>query len=188
MPVTKEPANAKKVRLCAEALGFECWNWEGVHVKPATFWASTGNGHNAGDVRVPEQEVSSWHLRARHPQLPTRLAFDAMWAGGFMGARVIDYIGKPVELRADYSYTATEAKSMGYTPLYAGALTDRRDREYNDGEMYLVHNYKIGTWAAFTLWFDDMIDLTKCKHPKISPKPKVKRTLLDDFDGSDWFG
>lgn len=186
-----EPANAKKVRLAAEALGFEVFTFEATVLKPAVLWASTADGHNEGDERSPEKVLDGWFLRARHKQVPDRLAFEAIWAGGFKGVRVVDIVGKPVELYVDYSYGAAELKAYGYTREYADKKTALRDLEYNTGEIFVKHKYRIGSWSEFTGWFDELIDLFKSPQAKISPKPrapKKEKSLLDDFDGGDWIG
>lgn len=186
-----EPANANKIRLAAEAMGFECFTGESKVVKPAVLWASTKDGHNVGDVRTPEKTINAWILNARHKQAPTTLAFQVIYAGGFYQARVIDPIGKPIELYVDYSYGVKEAQSYGYLKEYVEEVSARRDADYNDGEIWLKRNYAMETAGDLFRWIDELLDLFKSDHPKVSPKPREKkpeRTLMDDFKDKEWIG
>lgn len=185
-----EPANAKKVRLAAEACGFETFTFERNIVKPEVLYAATTDNYAEGDVRSPEKILDGWYLRARHLKAPDRLAFEAVWAGGFHGARVVDPVGLPKELRVDYSYGVKEAQGFGYSKEYVAETSARRDAEYNDGYTIVKHKYPIATWGGLTQWIDDLIDLLKVDYPKISAKPKApkkQKSLLDDF-GKDWEG
>lgn len=174
-----EHSSAKRVRLAAEALGFEVWSVEGdVYVKPATYYATTSDAHKEGDLKAAAKEFRRWRLRGRHKALPTELAFDASWADGFMGGRIIDPAGKEVELRANYFYGAGEVKNYGYTNEYAEKVGQERTYRYNDGDTMTVDRWEVKTFAEFTEWIDDLIDLLKVNYPKITTKraPSKKKT------------
>ncbi|QDK03304.1 hypothetical protein SEA_HUBBS_62 [Microbacterium phage Hubbs] len=180
--ITGEHSSAKKVRLAAEALGFEVWSVQGdVYVKPASYYATTSDAHKEGDLKTPEKEFKRWRLRARHLALPDELAFDASWADGFMGARIIDPAGKEVELHADYYYGAGQVKNFGYTTEYAEKVGQERTARYNDGETMTVTRWEVKTFAEFTAWIDDLIDLLKVDYPKISTKRKPAQKKTEEM-------
>ena len=177
-----EHSSAKRVRLAAEALGFEVWSVEGgIYTKPAVYYASTTDKYKEGDLRSPEKDFRRWRLRGRHKALPTQLAFDASWADGFMGGRIMDPAGKEIELRADYFYGAGEIKDYRYTNAYAEKVGQERNYLYNDGEAMVVDRWKVKTFGEFTEWIDDLIDLLKVDYPKITTKraPSKKKTEED---------
>lgn len=178
----REHPSAKKIRLAAEALGFEVWSVPGeVYHKPATLYVETKGNNVAGTVRYPAKDFDRWRIRGRHMALPTQLAFDASWADGFMGGRIMDPAGKEVELKADYSYTQKEADNYGYPPEHAEKVLQERTYRYNDGETMTVDRWKIYTFGEFTEWIDDLIDLLKVDYPKITTKraPSKKKTEED---------
>lgn len=178
----REHVSAKKVRLAAEALGFEVWSVPGEpYIKPATYYATTSDAHKEGDLKAPEKEFPRWRLRGRHLAIPDELAFDASWADGFMGGRIIDPAGKEVELRANYFYGAGQVKNFGYTNEYAEKVGQERDYRYNDGETTTLTRWKVETFAEFTEWIDDLLDLLKVNYPKITAKraPSKKKTEED---------
>lgn len=186
MSETKEPPNAKKAQLAAEALGFECFTFVANVHKDATLWvgdgvSAAGEAHKDGDVRYAEKDIDGWFLRGRHQALPTELAFELVYADGFHTARVIDPVGKEVELRVDYSYGKKEAENYGYLPEYAEKMLQERDYRYNDGETYNLTRWRMQTWGEFSKWIDDMIDVFKVDHKKISTvrKPKAAKTEED---------
>src|SRR5690349_4775854 len=77
----REHSSAKRVRLAAEACGFEVWSLPGAdYVKPATYYAATSDAHKEGDLKTPEKTFPRWVLRGRHKAVPDELAFDASWA------------------------------------------------------------------------------------------------------------
>lgn len=187
----KEPVNAKKIRLAAEAAGFETFTAESTVTKPAVLWASNGDGHNEGDVRTPEETLDAWVLRARHMAIPTELAFEVIYAGGFHSARVIDPTGREVELWANYEYNKSEKKSYGYTDEYAEKKLQERNYMYNDGETYTQTRWALATAGEMYAWLDGIMDALKVDHKRLTPKKREKkpeRTLLDDFNGQDWIG
>lgn len=174
----KEHTSAKKVRLAAEALGFEVWSVPGdVYVKPATYYASTTDSYKEGDLKTAEKEFARWRIRGRHKAIPDELAFDASWADGFMGGRIMDPGGKEMESRSGYYYGPGEIKAYGYTKEYAERVGQERTARYS-GETWTVDRWPIKTFAEFTQWIDDLIDLLKVDYPKISTKrkPSQKKT------------
>lgn len=192
----KEPANAKKARLAAEACGFECFTGESmVHVE-ATPWASDGVNskgvaHKKGEARFPAKDLEAWVLRGRHLAIPDELAFEVIWADGFHTARVIDPTGKEKELWVDYSYTAEDAKRYGYSPEYAEKMLQERNYAYNDGEVYRIPKWRMSTWGEFTEWIDGLIGALRVNYPTISAKkkePKPAPSLMDDFKKKEWIG
>lgn len=177
--IPREHTSAKKVRLAAEALGFEVWSLPGdPYIKPASYYATTTDAHKEGDLKAAEKEFARWRLRGRHRAIPDQLAFDASWADGFMGGRIIDPAGKEVELRADYFYGPGQVKNFGYTKEYAEKVGQERTYRYNDGETMIVTRWEVKTFAEFTEWIDDLIDLLKVDYPKITAKrkPSQKKT------------
>ncbi|AXC37920.1 hypothetical protein SEA_JACKO_62 [Microbacterium phage Jacko] len=176
-----EHASAKKVRLAAEALGFECWSVQGdVYVKPATYYATTTDAYKEGDLKTPEKEFKRWRLRGRHLALPNELAFDCSWADGFMGGKLIDPAGKAIELRANYYYSPGQVKNLGYTSEYAEKVGQERTFRYNDGEEMIVTRWRIETYGELTAWIDDLIDLLKVDYPKITTKRKPKPVKTEE--------
>ncbi|QAU07391.1 hypothetical protein SEA_ALLEB_59 [Microbacterium phage Alleb] len=178
----REHTSAKKVRLAAEALGFEVWSVPGEpYIKPATYYASTTDSYKEGDLKTPEKEFARWRLRGRHKALPDELAFDASWADGFMGGRIIDPAGKEVELRANYFYSPGQVKTFGYTNEHAEKVGQERNYLYNDGGTMNVTRWEVKTFAEFTEWIDDLIDLLRVDYPKITTKraPSKKKTEED---------
>lgn len=177
-----EHASAKKVRLAAEALGFEVWSQAGdIYHKPEVLYAETKGNNVAGTVRYPAKDFKRWRLRGRHKALPDQLAFDASWADGFMGGRIIDPAGKEFPPRTDYSYTADEAKTYGYTPEHAEKMFQERVYRYNNdgGDIDIRTRWKVATFGEFTLWIDDLIDLLRVDYPKITTKKKAAKTEED---------
>lgn len=177
----KIPANAKKARLAAEAIGFECFTENRMIHKPATLYATSGDGYSIGDVRYPAKDIDAHFLQGRHLALPASLAFQAIWGDKF-SARVVDESGgKPVELKADYYYGAKEADNYGYTREYAEKVAQERSARYNDGEQMFISRWRISTWGEFTLWIDGMIDALRVDHPHITTvrKPSKKKTEED---------
>ena len=173
-----EPSNVKKARLAAEALGMETYLGEGVFVKPAVLWASSKDGHNAGDVRTPEKEIPSWTLRARHPAYPDQMAFELVYAGGFQRCRMIDPVGKPVELYFDYTARTPE----GYDKDYWRPIAQGQNAEYNDGHMWVLNRYYMDGINDLFIWLDQMLAATGVEYKQlaIQRKPKKERTLMDD--------
>lgn len=177
----REHTSAKKVRLAAEALGFEVWSLPSeTYVKPATYYATTSDAHKEGDLKTPEKEFPRWMIRGRHKAIPDELAFDASWADGFMGGRVIDPAGKEVELRAEYFYGAGQVKNLGYTNEYAEKVGQERTARYNDGGTMTITRWRVTTFAEFTTWIDDLIDLLRVDYPKISTKRKTSQKKTEE--------
>ncbi|AWY05037.1 hypothetical protein SEA_PLATTE_58 [Microbacterium phage Platte] len=175
----REHTSAKKVRLAAEALGFEVWSVPGdPYIKPASYYASTTDNYKEGDLKTPEKEFARWRIRGRHQALPTTLAFDASWADGFMGGRIMDPGGKEIELRANYYYSPGQIKNYGYTKEYAEKVGQERTARYDDGGTMTVDRWEVKTFAEFTEWIDDLIDLLRVDYPKITTKraPSKKKT------------
>lgn len=169
----KEHTSAKKVRLAAEALGFEVWSVPGdVYVKPATYYASTTDSYKEGDLKTAEKEFSRWRIRGRHKAIPDELAFDASWADGFMGGRIIDPAGKEMVSKISYYYGPGQIKNFGYTKEYAEKVGQERTARYG-GDTWTVTRWKVDTFAELTEWIDDLIDLLKVDYPKITTKRKV---------------
>ena len=184
---SSEPATAKRIRLCAEAIGFECFAGEGTYVKPALYWAKTEKGHVGGDVRTPEKRTPAYVMNARHTKAPTKLAFQAWFAPGFVGARVIDPVGKPVELWTDFTYSPGEIKNLGYLPEYAARVADERDRKYNDGATVLVHRYALNSATDFYVWLDDLVQLFGVEYQKMASERKPRATDKQLIaGGADW--
>lgn len=183
-----EPPTAKRIRLCAEAIGFECFAGKGAYTTPEKLWSSTKAGHVQGDVRIPAKRVEAHVMRARHVKAPTRLAFEAWFAPGFVGARVIDPVGKPVELLANYTYSANDIKNYGYLTEHAERYARERDLKYNDGEQILLGRYPINTATEFYVWLDDLISLFKIDYKKMAPEKKVRATDVQLIEGGDWDG
>ena len=184
--VIKEPATCKKVRLAAEAMGFHVDASVRDYVKAATYYVGTTDEHGEGDVKTPEKPVQEHRLIAHRKDL--RLAFDATFAPGFESVRVLDPVGKPTELFADYSYGPKEAKSLGMLPEHAAAITARRDEEYNVGAEYLVHEWHMKTAGEFYMWLDDWLNLFAPDYKKLTPVKKPKATEGQLLEGMDWNG
>lgn len=174
----KEHTSAKKVRLAAEALGFEVWSVPGEpYIKAATYYASTTDNYSEGDLKTPEKEFARWRLRGRHKSIPKELAFDCSWADGFMGGRIMDPGGKEIFPTVSYHYGAGEIKNYGYTKEYAEKVGQERTARYANGS-WTVDRWPVKTFAELTSWIDDLIDLLKVDYKKISTvrKPSVKKT------------
>lgn len=174
----REHVSAKKVRLAAEALGFEVWSVPGeLYVKPATYYASTTDSHKEGDLKTAEKEFDRWRIRGRHKAIPDELAFDASWADGFMGGRIIDPAGKEVGTSINYYYGPGQIKNFGYTKEYAEKVGQERTARYS-AERWTVTRWKVATFSELTEWIDDLIDLLKVDYPKITAKrkPSQKKT------------
>lgn len=177
-----EHSSAKKVRLAAEALGFEVWSVPGeTYVKPAEYYANTTDRYKEGDLKTPEKEFARWRLRGRHKAVPDELAFDCSWANGFMGGRLIDPAGKEVELRANYEYGPSGLKAYGYTKEYAEKALQERNYRYNDGETMLLTRWRIDTFGELTAWIDGLIDALRVDYPHISTKRKAKPSTEEDI-------
>lgn len=177
-----EHSSAKKVRLAAEALGFEVWSVQGEdYHKPEVLYVETKGNNVAGTVRYKAKDFKRWRLRGRHLALPDGLAFDASWADGFMGGRIIDSGGKEIELRANYYYSPGQVDDFKYTAAHAEKVGQERDYLYNDGGTMTVDRWKIYTFTELTEWIDDLIDLLKVDYPKITTKrtPSKKKTEED---------
>lgn len=180
-PVAKGvPANMKKAMAAAEALGFECFTFDTVLVKPATYYATTTDAHAAGSLKTPEKTFPHWFLRARHLALPTELAFEASWADGFHSARVIDPTGREMELRANYEYGAGDLKSYGYTKEYAEKVLQERTYRYNDGDTYTQTRWKMDTWGEFTVWLDSLIEVFKVDIKPLTAVRKASKKKTEE--------
>lgn len=177
----KIPANAKKARSAAEALGFEVFTENRMVHKPATLYTSSSDNYSIGDVRYPAKDIDAHFMNARHLALPTGLAFQAIWGDGFSGRIVDESGGKGVELKSDYYYGKKEAANYGYLPEYAEKVGQERTFRYNDGEIFYVSRWRVETWGEFAKWIDDMIDVLRVDHPHISTKrkPKAEKTEED---------
>lgn len=167
------PAAAKKVISAAESMGFTVTSEPFEFIKDAVLWKSTGDGHNEGDVRTPEQRLEGWHVVGYRTD--SRLAFEAFYAGGFHSARVLDPVGRYRELYVDYSYSEKAAKDFGYGVPHAAKLSARRDRDYNDGEQIRQFDWRYSAANEFYAWIDEWLKLLKSEHPPISPKPRAPR-------------
>ena len=175
----REHSSAKRVRLAAEALGFEVWSVPGeTFVRPATYYATTTDKYTEGDLKAPKKEFARWRLRGRHKAIPDELAFDCSWADGFMGGRIIDPAGKEMASTVSYYYGAGEIKNYGYTKEYAEKVGQERTARYA-GETWTVDRWVVKTFAELTEWIDDLIDLLKVDYPKITTKKKAKATEED---------
>lgn len=177
----REHVSAKRVRLAAEALGFECWSVPGdPYVKPASYYASTTDNYKEGDLKSAEKEFPRWRLRGRHLAIPDELAFDCSWADGFMGGRIIDPAGKEVELRANYHYSPSQAKNLGYTTAYAEKVGQERTARYNDGGTSIRTRWEVKTFEELTLWIDDLIKLLKVDYEPITTKKRVSKKKTEE--------
>lgn len=177
----REHSSAKKFRLAAEACGFEVWSIPGgAYVKPATYYATTSDAHKEGDLKAAEKEFPRWVLKGRHKAVPDELAFEASWADGFMGARLIDPTGKDIELRANYYYSAGQAKNLGYTSQYAEKVGQERTYRYNDGGTYSVNRWRATTFEEFTLWIDSIIDALRVDYKHITTVRKAKAAKSEE--------
>lgn len=181
--LVSEPAKLKAVRAAAESMGFliavdDTFEYD----KPATLYKTTEKGHNAGDVLYPAKHLVAHRLVAHHPT--QRLAFEVVYADGFDYARVLDPAGEPVELRSDYTYTDDYAKTVGYSPLHAAMLTQRRDAEYNDGETFVRHQWEYDAANKFYAWVDEWLDITHSEAKRLAPKKKepVEEKPVDLMD------
>lgn len=177
----KTPANAKKTRSAAEALGFEVFTENRMIHKPATLRKTATDEHAAGSVLYEAKDIETHYMNARHMALPTGLAFQAVWGDGFSGRIVDESGGKEVELKAEYYYSPGQAKNLGYTKEYAEKVGQERTFRYNDGGMHVITRWKVAAWGEFSAWIDGMIDALRVDHPKISTvrKPKKKKTEED---------
>lgn len=169
-----EPAKFKAVRSAALSMGMKiAVDKTFDYDTEPTLWASTKDGHNEGDVRFPSKHLTAHLLVAHHPI--QHLAFEVVYADGFDYARVRDPAGEPAELRSDYSYTDDYAKTVGYSPLYASALTARREAEYNDGETYVRYEWEYDAANKFYAWMDEWLDITHSEHKRLAPKPRAPK-------------
>ena len=176
--VGSEPANVKKVRLAAEAMGMETFLSNITYHKPARLWASSKDGHSAGDVRTPAQDIEGVVLQARHKGAPDKMAFELVYAGGFIQCRMIDPVGKPVEMYFDYTARIPE----GHTKESWGRRALEQDAAYNDGAIRILHRYYLDSITELFVWLDQTMEALGIEYKKLAPKPRVKkeRTLMDD--------
>lgn len=185
------PAAAKKVVSAAESMGFTVITRDFTFHKAEVLWASTKDGHTEGDVRTPAKKLDGCQVIGYRTE--ARLGFDAIYAGGFQMARILDPVGTFRDLKADYSITDAYAKSIGYTPEHAQMLARRRDAEYNDGAQLRIYEWFV-TEAnkEFYPWIDEWLKMLKSEHPPITPKPRatkeekaaVREKVI--LDGGEW--
>lgn len=182
----KIPANAKKARKAAEALGFEVFTENRMIHKPATLRKKATEQHAAGSVLHAAKDIDTHFMNARHMALPEGLAFQAIWGDGFSGRIVDKSGGKEVELRGNYYMTKTHAEGLGYTVEQAEKFGQERDYRYNDGGTYIIDRWKVSAWGEFTEWIDGLIDALHVDTPKIStvrkaPKKKTEEDIMHEL-------
>lgn len=176
----KIPANAKKTRTAAEALGFEVFTENRMVHKPATLRKTATEEHAAGSILYAAKDIDTHYMNARHLALPKGLAFQAVWGDGFSGRIVDESGGKAVSLDVDYFYGPGDQKIYGYTKQYAEKVGQERTYRYNDGEIHYVSRWKVGTWGEFSAWIDEMIDTLRVDHPHISTKRKATKKKTEE--------
>lgn len=181
------PTSPKGVWKAALGAGWNvsCWRSEGVMAPTLYIHASEEgdeNPHSAGDVLYDGYALTIYVVEAREPYLP--LAFQAFYhaktygpgdkrntLGSFEFARVLDPVGIPVELRADYKpikvsrgtdskgRVTETAESFRRNQMRAERAAEAANREYNDGSYWMWNSLSfhaakpltawIGQWASF---------------------------------------
>jgi hypothetical protein len=134
------------------------------------FYANDGENGKRGDLKKAAHDTEYQAVEGIHPS--KRIAFLAEWKRAvspstgkstypFQCARILDPLGVPVELRADYSYGKDERKAYGLSIAAAQELQYRREGEYNDGKMYLEKRPMFTTATPFNTWLEDWVALAQ---------------------------
>ncbi|MET4703093.1 hypothetical protein [Frigoribacterium sp. UYMn621] len=87
------PTGAKAAMLAAAKNGWETQAWRTqTHVEP-TFFKSTTESHNAGDIRFRAKDVRNYYVTAKAPA--SRLGFTASWSGENDPKRPLARLSRP---------------------------------------------------------------------------------------------
>lgn len=172
----KLPRSPKTVARMAETCGWEVCAWLSiVKVAPTLRVANSENGA-AGDVKAAGHAVRVITVEARDPKMPLgfRANYSSKSATGasFQDAQVVDPVGIPTELRADYK-AIKQVRSMYETNASIKQRSDEAQRRademalaYNDGEFAFFNKARFSAARDLDTWLAEWQSFTTPKESK----------------------
>jgi hypothetical protein len=171
--------SARKAHKHALSLDWEIHLSASTTHHPAVLMVGDGKEKQRGEVKTPAKDID--HLWIAAVDSHRRTGFIAEYLDGkFVGARVKDPVGIPVENFVDYD-VGKERYSPGW----------REVETYNDGTERLEHDYYFRQATPFLEWLIDWLEiLAPEKAPKRKAPPAPKATA-EEFDlsllkGNQW--